>query len=206
MPLGRFCPSHGPPSQGRSERNRVLRHLPLSGIEILSLPRTRGSATATRGRQLKSTTTAATRGRQLKSTATAATRGRCLSRRTTRSTRRLPTRSSTRSSTASARADTNHVHESMNYEIDKMASDAKLHAQLDRKHEGLAKEVKGLQGELADYNIILDKVGTNTQPEEIQQQYQMLKQHNDNERKKVDAAFTERATWEQRTKDVDHQV
>eukprot|EP00240_Pyramimonas_obovata_P000770 CAMPEP_0118951980 /NCGR_PEP_ID=MMETSP1169-20130426/54012_1 /TAXON_ID=36882 /ORGANISM="Pyramimonas obovata, Strain CCMP722" /LENGTH=604 /DNA_ID=CAMNT_0006899135 /DNA_START=101 /DNA_END=1915 /DNA_ORIENTATION=+ len=98
------------------------------------------------------------------------------------------------------------VLESMNFEIDKMSSDAKLHAQLDRKHGTLSTEVRALQGELADYNIILDKVGTATPPEEIQQQYMMLKQHNDGERKKVDAVFTERSTWEQRTKDVDHQV
>jgi intraflagellar transport protein 74 len=94
----------------------------------------------------------------------------------------------------------------MNYEIDTHSNDSKLHSQLDRKHEILVRDVKELQGQLADYNIVLDKVGTETPPEEINAQYLQLKQRNDVERKKVDAVFTERSTWEQRTKDVDHQI
>lgn len=50
------------------------------------------------------------------------------------------------------------------------------------------------------------QVGTETPPEEIQQQLSTLKQRNEVERNKVDQIFTERANWESRTKEVDTQV
>jgi len=98
------------------------------------------------------------------------------------------------------------VLEEMQEETEAFQKDGNTWQVLERKHDTLVKEVKGLQGTLADYNIILDKVGTDTPPEEIQQQYLHLKQTNDMERKKVDQVFTERAAYDQRTKDVENQI
>lgn len=98
------------------------------------------------------------------------------------------------------------VLEEMEGEIETINKDSGTFTVLERKHETIIKEVKGLQGQLADFNIILDKVGTDTPPEEIQHQFKLLKQNNDMERKKVDQVFTERAAFEQRMKDVERQI
>jgi len=47
----------------------------------------------------------------------------------------------------------------MGTETDSLAKAANTHAVLTSKSEGMAKEVKELQGQLAELNIILDKVG-----------------------------------------------
>jgi len=98
------------------------------------------------------------------------------------------------------------VLDQMNSEISSLDKDSAAYARHDQKYEVLVKDVKGLQGQLADLNIILDKVGTETPPEEIQQQLSTLKQRNEVERNKVDQIFTERANWESRTKEVDTQI
>jgi hypothetical protein len=57
------------------------------------------------------------------------------------------------------------------------------------------KEVKNLEGQLKDYNLLLEKFHTatdNVTPEQLIQQAQALKKKNDVERQKVDQIFTER--------------
>lgn len=46
----------------------------------------------------------------------------------------------------------------MNSEISSLDKDSAAYARHDQKYEVLVKDVKGLQGQLADLNIILDKV------------------------------------------------
>ena len=55
-------------------------------------------------------------------------------------------------------------------------------------------------------NIILDKAGTDTHPEEIEQQYLKLKSKNDIERKRLNAVFTERSNMEQRIAEAESQI
>jgi intraflagellar transport protein 74 len=45
-------------------------------------------------------------------------------------------------------------------ETDKAAKDAVLSAQLDRRYEAAIKEVRALEGDLADYNLAMDKSRT----------------------------------------------
>lgn len=42
-----------------------------------------------------------------------------------------------------------------------------LALQLERRHEDLVNEVRNLEGELADYNLAMDKLRTNVDPSEI---------------------------------------
>ena len=48
----------------------------------------------------------------------------------------------------------------MRGEIDRIGKDSSLMTQLERKYEGLIKEVRSLEGDLADYNLAMDKART----------------------------------------------
>ena len=80
----------------------------------------------------------------------------------------------------------------MNSEAEQFSKDSQIYATMERKYENLIKEVRKLQGELADYNLIVDKSRTNTEPRDITQAYENLKARNDDERQKVDDIFKQR--------------
>jgi intraflagellar transport protein 74 len=80
----------------------------------------------------------------------------------------------------------------MNNEIEQHNKDNTTYTQMERKYESLIKEVRKLQGDLADYNLIVDKSRTKTDPQDIAAAYQQLKARNDMERRRVDDIFTER--------------
>lgn len=66
--------------------------------------------------------------------------------------------------------------------------------------------MRKLQGDLADYNLIVDKSRTKTDPQEIALVYQQLKARNDAERRRVDEVFSERHEKEQDIKQVEHDI
>jgi chromosome segregation ATPase len=74
------------------------------------------------------------------------------------------------------------------------------------QYESLIKEVRKLQGDLADYNLIVDKSRTKTDPQEIALVYQQLKARNDAERRRVDEVFSERHEKEQDIKQVEQEI
>jgi intraflagellar transport protein 74 len=45
--------------------------------------------------------------------------------------------------------------------------------------EELNNEVRQLEGQLADYNLALDKLRTNTRPEDVKNTYQHVKNNNE---------------------------
>ena len=98
------------------------------------------------------------------------------------------------------------VIQDMSTEIDEFERNSSTLVVL-QKREGESKaEVKELQGKLADLNIILDKAGTDTHPDEIQSEYLKLKGKNDIERKRLNAVFTERSNMEQRIAEAEAQI
>jgi intraflagellar transport protein 74 len=80
----------------------------------------------------------------------------------------------------------------MNGEIEQHNKDNATYTQMERKYESLIKEVRKLQGDLADYNLIVDKSRTKTDPQDIAAAYQQLKARTDMERRRVDDIFTDR--------------
>ena len=52
-------------------------------------------------------------------------------------------------------------------DMDTMQRDAGQYSQLERKYESLLKEVRNLEGTLADYNLAMDKLRTSTDPQEV---------------------------------------
>lgn len=51
--------------------------------------------------------------------------------------------------------------------------------QLERKYETLIKDVRKYEGDLADYNLALDKHRSDTKPEDIEALYMHIKNQND---------------------------
>lgn len=52
-------------------------------------------------------------------------------------------------------------------DVTKIERDHELYQKLEQKYEDLNKEVRELEGELADYNLTEDKVRTGTKPQDI---------------------------------------
>jgi len=94
----------------------------------------------------------------------------------------------------------------MNTEAEQFNKDTQIYSQMERKYETLIKEVRKLQGDLADYNLIVDKSRTNTEPQDIANAYQHLKQRNDEERRKVDDIFTQRQEKEAEIQKLEQQT
>lgn len=74
-------------------------------------------------------------------------------------------------------------------EIEQDAKDKAQCAQLERKYEKLAREVRDLEGQLADYNLAMDKMRSATDPAEVRQVQEQLHQRNVTEAEDVDRIF-----------------
>ncbi|CDR18018.1 unnamed protein product [Oncorhynchus mykiss] len=77
-------------------------------------------------------------------------------------------------------------------EIDTFNQENSVYLSYEKRAEGLAGELKDLQGQLADYNMLVDKLNTNTEMEEVINDFNMLKAQNDREAQSMDVIFTER--------------
>jgi intraflagellar transport protein 74 len=92
--------------------------------------------------------------------------------------------------------------DAMRTEIEQTAQDNNLYAQLERRYEQHMKEVRVLEGQLADFNLAFDKLRTNTNVEEIKEMYQHLKQRNEHEKNTVDSIFLKCQQQEAQTREV----
>jgi len=62
---------------------------------------------------------------------------------------------------------------------------------MERRYEETIKEVRSLEGKLADFNLALDKLRTNTDITEIKDTHDQLKFDNERDRKQIDELFVE---------------
>merc|ERR1719399_2063877 len=77
-------------------------------------------------------------------------------------------------------------------EIDQIQNDNNQYSRYEKRYDELIKSVRNLEGDLADYNLALDKNRTDTRPEEVQHMYFLLKQQNDQQRQDLDSIFLEK--------------
>ena len=63
--------------------------------------------------------------------------------------------------------------------------------------EDLNNEVRQLEGQLADYNLALDKLRTNTRPEDVQNTFQHVKNNNEKLKNELDEIFMQRKRVEE---------
>ncbi|XP_063768200.1 intraflagellar transport protein 74 homolog [Eleginops maclovinus] len=91
-------------------------------------------------------------------------------------------------------------------EIDNYNQENSVYLSYEKKAEGLAGEIKDLQGQLADYNMLVDKLNTNTEMEEMINDYNILKAHNDSEAEGIDSIFTERREREEAIRAIEEEI
>merc|ERR1719265_2373980 len=84
----------------------------------------------------------------------------------------------------------------INKEINDVANDNETYRNLEKRYDSLVKTVRGLEGDLADYNLATDKQRTSTPPEEVHHTYMMMKQQNEQQRNDVDQIFMEKRSHE----------
>ncbi|CAL8340449.1 unnamed protein product [Lota lota] len=82
-------------------------------------------------------------------------------------------------------------------EIDNFNQENSVYLSYEKRAEGLAGEIRDLQGQLADYNMLVDKLNTNTDMEEVINDHNILKVRNDREAESMDIIFTERREREE---------
>ena len=84
----------------------------------------------------------------------------------------------------------------MKQEVEDINKDNQTYITLERKYESLIKDVRKYEGELADYNLALDKHRSDTKPEDIEALYMHIKNQNDKQRIHVDSLFSEKRDME----------
>ncbi|KAF4318181.1 hypothetical protein BBO99_00007432 [Phytophthora kernoviae] len=96
--------------------------------------------------------------------------------------------------------------EKLQREIEQDAKDKAQYAQLERKYETLAIEVRDLEGQLADYNLAMDKMRSATDPAEIRQVQEQLHQRNAREAEDVDRVFILRQEQEKNVRRMEDEM
>ncbi|XP_034717860.1 intraflagellar transport protein 74 homolog isoform X2 [Etheostoma cragini] len=91
-------------------------------------------------------------------------------------------------------------------EIDNYNQENSVYLSYEKRAEGLATEIKDLQGQLADYNMLVDKLNTNTEIEEMINDYNILKAQNDSEAESIDNIFTERREREEAIRQIEEGI
>ncbi|XP_029462265.1 intraflagellar transport protein 74 homolog [Rhinatrema bivittatum] len=91
-------------------------------------------------------------------------------------------------------------------EIDMYNQENSVYLSYEKRAESLAVEIKEHQGQLADYNMLVDKLNTNTDMEEVMNDYNMLKSQNDREAQSMDIIFTERQAKEDLIRAVEEDI
>ena len=84
----------------------------------------------------------------------------------------------------------------MKQEVEDINKDNATYLTLERKYETLIKDVRKFEGELADYNLALDKHRSDTKPEDIEALYLHIKNQNDKQRTHLDNLFAEKRDME----------
>lgn len=91
-------------------------------------------------------------------------------------------------------------------DIDTFNQENSVYLSYEKRAEVLAGEIRDLQGQLADYNTLVDKLNTNTEMEEVVNDIITLKAQNDREAQSIDVIFTQRRQKEELIRAVDEQV
>nr|XP_030686199.1 intraflagellar transport protein 74 homolog isoform X4 [Globicephala melas] len=91
-------------------------------------------------------------------------------------------------------------------EIEMYNQENSVYLSYEKRAETLAVEIKEFQGQLADYNMLVDKLNTNTEMEEVMNDYNMLKAQNDRETQSMDIIFTERQAKEKQIRSVEEET
>jgi len=79
---------------------------------------------------------------------------------------------------------------------DQIQKEQQVYNKLETRLEELNNEVRQLEGQLADYNLALDKLRTNTRPEDVKNTYHHVKNNNEKLKSELDEIFLQRKKYE----------
>ncbi|XP_039423496.1 intraflagellar transport protein 74 homolog isoform X2 [Corvus cornix cornix] len=91
-------------------------------------------------------------------------------------------------------------------EVEMYKQEKSVYLSYEKRAEALAGEIKDFQGQLADYNMVLDILNTSTDMAEVIRDYNMLKVQNDRDTQSMDKIFTERQVTEKLIQDVEEDI
>ena len=91
-------------------------------------------------------------------------------------------------------------------QIDQSQKDNSAYGQLERKYESLTKEMRSLEGNLADYNLMLDRTRVHKEVHDIMGECAQLAQASAAERQRVDDIFNHRQAFEAQAREVEGQL
>ncbi|NXO31365.1 IFT74 protein, partial [Cisticola juncidis] len=94
-------------------------------------------------------------------------------------------------------------------EVEMYKQEKSVYLSYEKRAEALAGEIKDFQGQLADYNMVVDILNTSTDMAEVIHNYNMLKVQNDRDAQSIDKIFTKRQATEKliqaTVEDIQHQ-
>jgi len=91
-------------------------------------------------------------------------------------------------------------------DIDKIEKDHEVYSKLERRYEDLSKEVRELEGSLADYNLAIDKQRAGAKPEDMEPTIYHLKKKNAEYRQHLDGIFIERKEQEDEINKIENEL
>ncbi|CAN7992331.1 unnamed protein product [Ixodes hexagonus] len=91
-------------------------------------------------------------------------------------------------------------------ENDALAQEQSGYATYEKKAEVLAADLKQLQGEMADHNLLLDKLNTDADMEDVREEYNELKGQNDQEARSVELLFEQRQDRERQLRQLELEI
>jgi intraflagellar transport protein 74 len=94
----------------------------------------------------------------------------------------------------------------MKSEVEEINKDNQTYMTFERKYETLIKDVRKYEGELADYNLALDKYRSDTKPEDIEALFMHIKNQNDKQRQHLDKVFAEKRDMENEISNIEQQI
>ena len=94
----------------------------------------------------------------------------------------------------------------LNTEMDQNERDQSQMIQLEKRYDTLAKNKEQLEGQLADYNLAMDKTRTSTDPEDVQQMAVQLAARNRQTGQELDRIFVLRKQRETETNQLNDQI
>lgn len=91
-------------------------------------------------------------------------------------------------------------------EVDQRMADATNYSNLEKRYQDLFKEVRNLEGQLADYNLAKDKYATSTDPMEIREYMMQIEEKNRMEAAEQDRLFLMKQEKEKLVAEVEAQI
>lgn len=91
-------------------------------------------------------------------------------------------------------------------EMTQIDQEKTLHSQLTRKYENLLKELRLREGDLADFNLAIDKVRSRTQAADVAEMCERVRERNEHERQTIDDMFLRAAETERAAEELGRQA